>query len=81
MQTDAERLLDLGYREHRDLPYRFDTLAHGTPVDARMRRLYREALEEMTRLEWRPATTPALIASRGSGSLAHARSGSRSRRR
>src|SRR4029079_19676446 len=42
----AERLLDLGYREHRPAPYRFDSLVQGIPVDGRMRRLYRESLEE-----------------------------------
>jgi glycosyltransferase involved in cell wall biosynthesis len=45
----AARLLELGYREDRELSYRFDTAADGTAIDARMRRLYREALEQSER--------------------------------
>jgi glycosyltransferase involved in cell wall biosynthesis len=42
----AKQLLAGGYREHHDLPYRFDAASDGLPIDARMRRLYREALEQ-----------------------------------
>jgi glycosyltransferase involved in cell wall biosynthesis len=45
----AGRLMDIGYREHKDLPYRFDSLEQGISVDSRMRRVYREALEERDR--------------------------------
>jgi glycosyltransferase involved in cell wall biosynthesis len=45
----ARRVIDLGYIQHKDLPYRFDSLEHEIPVDPRMRKIYREALKAYER--------------------------------
>ncbi len=45
----GQRLVERGYVRQKTLPYRFDSTATGVRVDTRIRRLYREALEESGR--------------------------------
>jgi glycosyltransferase involved in cell wall biosynthesis len=42
----ADRVLACGYARHAGRPYRFDSTASGVSIDARARRVYRDALEE-----------------------------------
>lgn len=51
----SHRLIENGYFHHADLPYRFDTLPGGVPVDHRTRGIYRTALR---RAELRRRTEP-----------------------
>jgi glycosyltransferase involved in cell wall biosynthesis len=46
----AARLAGAGYEHHRAAPYGWDVLRSGLRIDARMRRLYREALVSAERL-------------------------------
>jgi glycosyltransferase involved in cell wall biosynthesis len=45
----ARRVLEQGYVQHRHFPYRYDRLARGVLIDPRMRRIFREALEQVER--------------------------------
>ncbi len=57
----ATRLLDAGHLEAVAVAYRYGYTAHGVPLDARTRRVYRETLEEIEKGPAEPGATPTRL--------------------